>query len=433
MPASSFSKSQIDKLGKSLYEILSRNELPTNELLELLQTYRIQFKETLKIACEELTRILNKVDNTGIITYRVKRLESIFSKIKRQPDMKLSRMQDIAGARCILQNETKIRHFYGQLIRSNVFEISSTMDYIQNPKENGYKSLHVICKCNGLPIEIQLRDETQHAWATLVEITDQIYKTKLKELNDDCGTGLYDFLKILSKSKNLNLDERRKINECLQNNQFIQKLTSTFSENAIRLRHHWCNQKQFTGTFYLFEVDKKDRPNIKVFDDFIKAEALYFDNFTKDIKISEKNMVMAYISNSSFETISKAYSNYILIKHTFYDKLLAILANNSGDSLINSQSLAYIKLITHCRTYVNICELRIVSKIKANFSKNRKYFEWKNDIAKELNRSKKIPKVSYADKAKFNSDVVLYRRKIQRKLIPIIIRLYIYKLLNLSA
>ena len=304
------------------------------------------------------------------------------------------------------------------------------MDYINNPKDNGYKSLHVICKCNGLPLEIQLRDDTQHAWATLVEITDQIYKTKLKENDDDCETGLYDFLKLLSKSKNLTLNERKKINNCLQENQFIQKLTTTFSENAIRLRHHWCKQKQVTGTFYLFEVDKKDRPNIKIYDDFIEAEKIYFDNFTKDINISEKNMVMAYISNSSFDAISKAYSNYILIKHTFYDRLLAILANNSGDPLVNSQSLAFIKLIVHCKTYINICEIRIVSQLKANLSKNKKYSEWKTDIVKEFKKSKKLPRISYTDKAKADPDISLYRKKIQTKLRFLMIRLFIYRILN---
>ena len=224
-------------------------------------------------------------------------------------------------------NEKKVRAFVNEIQKSQILEVKDVDDYITNPKETGYKSIHLRCVCEGKFIEVQVRDETQHSWATLVEITDVIYKTKIKENRDDKNTGLYEFLQLFSKSKNLTLEERKKINEVLFKTKFIQRVTNTFCKNAIILRNNWCKKKIPKGQFYVFEVDKKNNPNISVYDNFIKAEEKYFSSFTEDMDIQEKNYVMAYISNDDFEMISKAYSNYVLIKHNFYMNLSNILRN----------------------------------------------------------------------------------------------------------
>lgn len=405
-------KKQINKLGKKIYEQTEKGYYPSVEQLEMLQAVRLQYKEPLKIACDELTKILKKVDNKGIITYRVKRIESIISKIKRNPNMALARMQDIAGVRCILENEKKVYQFHEEIKKSNIFQHVKDSDYIKEPKKNGYKSLHVICKCAEFDIEIQLRNNTQHAWATLVEITDQIFKTKIKEYDDDNNTRLLTLLQIISKSKNLSKEERLQIIQILKKTKFIQKITSTFTKNANILRKHWCNNREGNGNFFLFEVTNKDKPNIYSFNDFTEAEIKYFENFDINNK-NEKNMVMAFISSISFDTISKAYSNYILIKHTFYDALISILSNDTGDIKLNSISFSYIKLLHYSRTLVNLSELQIVTKVNNLFSKNVKYIEWKNDIYSEVDRTKNIPIPKYNYKITPNLTIFMYKRKIK--------------------
>ena len=146
--------------------------------------------------------------------------------------MDLARMHDIAGARCILQNEAKVRLFVEELKKSSVLEVKDIDDYITTPRDTGYRSIHLRCLCDGKYIEIQVRDEVQHSWATLVEITDVIYKTKIKENKDDKGTGLYKFLQLFSKSKNLTTEERATINDILIRTRFIQRLTNTFTKNT---------------------------------------------------------------------------------------------------------------------------------------------------------------------------------------------------------
>ena len=101
------------------------------------------------------------------------------------------------------------------------------------------------------------------------------------------------------------------------------------------------------------------------------AEEQYFSTFTKDILVKEKNLVMAYISDDDFELISKAYSNYVLIKHNFYLKLASILNNDSHDTKVNKQSLKLFKLCILNNYLVHIAELNILINTRNNY--NKKY------------------------------------------------------------
>lgn len=375
------SKGKINKTGESIRQSLLKKENISNEDLSYLQLYRTSFREPLKVANEELNRIMKIIDKYGVITYRVKRIESIFSKLLRFQTMNLARMQDIAGARCILTNEKKVIAFVEEIKKSKILTIKDVDDYISNPKETGYKSIHLTCLCEDKYIEIQVRDDTQHSWATLVEITDVIYKTKIKENSDDKGTGLYTFLQLFSKSKNLTIEERVAINNILLKTRFIQKLTNTFTKNAIILRNDWCKKEHKSGQFYIFEVDKKNIPNIDIYDDFVRAEEKYFSTFTTDILTKEKNLVMAYISNDDFELISKAYSNYVLVKHNFYLNLANILSNDTGNKKINTKSY---KLLNKCilnNIYVHISELNIIINTKDKY--NKKYNDWQKYLKQE--------------------------------------------------
>ena len=103
----SISKAKINKTGESIRNCLLNNQIVSNEDLSNLQLYRTSFKDPLNKANEELNRIMKKIDKSGVITYRVKRIESIFSKLIRFEKMDLARMHDIAGARCIVLNEKK--------------------------------------------------------------------------------------------------------------------------------------------------------------------------------------------------------------------------------------------------------------------------------------------------------------------------------------
>ena len=55
--------------------------------------------------------------------------------------------------------------------------------------DSGYRSIHLNVRLKGdkRVVEIQLRALEHHNWATLVEITDLLFRTKLKELGTKSG------------------------------------------------------------------------------------------------------------------------------------------------------------------------------------------------------------------------------------------------------
>ena len=66
--------------------------------------------------------------------------------------------------------------------------LSSSKNYIDEPKEDGYRSIHLIYRYkndrapayNGLSLELQLRTRLQHAWATAVETMGTFLGQSLK-------------------------------------------------------------------------------------------------------------------------------------------------------------------------------------------------------------------------------------------------------------
>lgn len=88
--------------------------------------------------------------------------------------MRLSTMQDIGGLRAILDSSEEVYSLLELYRRSrSKHSLFSLNDYIQKPKEDGYRSIHLVYKLKKDPsifLEIQLRSQLQHIWATGVEV-----------------------------------------------------------------------------------------------------------------------------------------------------------------------------------------------------------------------------------------------------------------------
>lgn len=127
----------------------------------------------------------------SIIAQRLKRLSSIRMKLIRFPTMELWDMQDIGGCRAVVNSVNDVQRL------TDTYKSKSTRirhklvhedDYIQQPRDSGYRSRHLIYRYfsdrnevyNGFKIEIQIRSPLQHAWATAVETVDAFTKQALK-------------------------------------------------------------------------------------------------------------------------------------------------------------------------------------------------------------------------------------------------------------
>ena len=125
-----------------------------------------------------------------LIAQRIKRLRSIELKLRLKPKMKLTQMQDIGGVRAVVRSIAEVREVAQRYILSNLkHEAASLDDYIQTPRDSGYRGIHFVYRYfsdknkteyNDLKIEIQLRSQYQHAWATAVETVGMFTRQALK-------------------------------------------------------------------------------------------------------------------------------------------------------------------------------------------------------------------------------------------------------------
>lgn len=136
-----------------------------------------------------LRKITQKHDNV-IVAERLKRLDSIINKLKRQPSMSLWTMQDLGGCRLIVPNIEDVYYHANYYEKSRKRHILvNTYDYIQCPKSSGYRSLHLVYQYysdnsdkynKNMLIEIQIRTHLQHLWATAVETMGLFTKESIK-------------------------------------------------------------------------------------------------------------------------------------------------------------------------------------------------------------------------------------------------------------
>jgi len=118
----------------------------------------------------------NPIEN---IKSRIKSAESIAKKMERKGlPMTLScltnNIYDIAGIRVICPFITDVYEVARMLLSQTDVELVQVKDYIREPKENGYRSLHLIVKINvffsdgmrQVPVEVQLRTIAMNFWAS---------------------------------------------------------------------------------------------------------------------------------------------------------------------------------------------------------------------------------------------------------------------------
>jgi ppGpp synthetase/RelA/SpoT-type nucleotidyltranferase len=387
-PQITYTNGDYVRLGERLRTYNKQSDIPREDL-ETLQTLRTSYKKPLSQIFDVLQNSISKVNKNAIITYRIKRIDSIISKLNRLPNAQLPRIEDIAGCRCILRSNNEV-YKLKEILGEGLFIKSDRNDYIANPKPDGYKSLHLIVQTKdklSRPIELQLRSEKDHNWATLVEITDQVYNTKIKESGNEPELGKMLFL--LSKGfDKLTKFELIELIELIKKKDFVGKINSVFINNSIKVRKQWSEIERIKDrNFYLIQVDRENNSYISSYQNFNEAEKAYFEKFMVN---SEQNIVLTHIPNAKFEQISRAYSNYTLTYHEFFQDLLSVL-----QKLVKSSfSDGYIKdFCLHFTLFVfiyfevaklQVNELFVMQQTKC---KSLKKVEWEKDIDLRFKRT----------------------------------------------
>lgn len=194
-----FSKKKIDKAGRDIRHSTSGDERIA--AIRKIQNFREYHLYPLMLLKNHLARTSRKVSKRIIVARRLKQLPTIINKLERptldgkvENSIKLTRMQDIAGCRAIVKDLKQLNALKARLVNSkSVHKIINTRDYL-TPKDSGYGGVHLIYSCyegqsadnewKKCKVEIQLRTELQHAWATSLEIIDTLERISLKISQD---------------------------------------------------------------------------------------------------------------------------------------------------------------------------------------------------------------------------------------------------------
>lgn len=306
-------KSQVNKLGKLIRRELRESKNPSENSLDNLQTYRTSFKNDLSEVFEKISDIAKSVRKDSIISFRIKRIESILSKIRRQPTMALGNMGDIAGCRILVYRSSSLQKVI-KLLHSS-FNVKDVNDYLKEVKEDGYRGYHLYIESpinKDKLIEIQVRTVESHKWASMVEIIDMIYDTKIKEGQEH--PDFQKFLLLLSDKSNLDISQKEEIIKIDNKYSIHSKLNEVFINNHIKIRKDWLTISPNQNPYFIIEVDSNKTSNISSYSNYETAEKLYFEKFKEN---SESNFVLTHIEKPNFNRLCVAYASYVLIKHDY--------------------------------------------------------------------------------------------------------------------
>jgi len=320
----------------------SSSQSEVNSALEKINTWRLHHLRPLKIMRNGLERLCKKHKVRPLfISQRLKRLTSIQYKLDLNENMGLGGMQDIGGYRAVLKDVDDLKELKEVIEKAKLkHKLLKVNDYINNPKDSGYRSIHFIYEYNsssdtfnGLRLELQIRTKLQHNWATAVETAGIITNTSLKS---SMGPDKWlDFFKIVSSLfaikeqvplLEIHSDKTMKdlMLECYQNCEDLQIIEHLRALGATT-RH--LEKQNFPGDYYLINIDiEKRKVNLNVYDStsLDNATDRYLE-LEKEIEHSANAVVL--VSANSLRLLKKAYPSYFLDTSEFLTALEKINEN----------------------------------------------------------------------------------------------------------
>jgi putative GTP pyrophosphokinase len=342
-----YSKSKTDEAGKILCNNNSSEE-EKNNALEVLSNWRASHSYPMHVFKKRLKLCSEKINKNALTSQRLKRVPSIINKLKRvyndKATMKLTQMQDIAGCRTILSDVNLAEKLYKEYYHNGDLKHKkiNQKNYILYPKEDGYRSIHIIYKYfsdkknimyNGLLIEVQIRSKIQHIWATAVETVDFFTGQAIK--SNEGEEHWKDFFRLVSSAFAIIENKPLVPNTPINKKELYEKIREKEKElRVITKMEEWTKSfKEFENSkknadLFLLELDtllKKititqysKREEEKAIKDYAEAEKKIYGKKEYDVVL---------VGADSFVDLKNAYPNYFLDIKEFLKYLKKIIAN----------------------------------------------------------------------------------------------------------
>jgi ppGpp synthetase/RelA/SpoT-type nucleotidyltranferase len=287
------------------------------------------------------------VDPRALISQRIKRLPAIELKLRLHPGMEFARMQDIGGCRAVLRSVAAVRRLVGLYEQSELRHTRRRVtDYITNPRDSGYRGIHLIYQYkkesgspwDGLQIEMQLRSQLQHAWATAVETVGTFLRQALKS-----SVGEEPWLRFFALMGSAMALEERTMpipNTPTDRKELIVELRKYVRDLEVvpRLQGYGValqkvGDKNFKESkYFLLELDARERRlrtrGFKA-NELQRATEAYLDAEKANANQPGKDTVL--VSVRSLSALRRAYPSYFLDTRRFVDAVQEVL--KAGRSL----------------------------------------------------------------------------------------------------
>jgi len=226
-------------------------------------------------------------------------------------------------------------------------ELVKIYDYIEQPKDDGYRSVHLVYKYQGdsqkgafkgLRIEIQLRSRLQHAWATALETIDTFTGQSLKASGGEENWKRFFALISAAMAKH----EKR---PCVPNTPTqMDMLISEICGLCVQLRIPEVFEgimagmeiapnvrpaKKVKAEAYLLTLDSRERvTGITAYATNKEAEERLLENEKENLDKPHIQTVMA--SANSIHSLRSAYPNYFLDTKMFIGFVNGLIRKNAN-------------------------------------------------------------------------------------------------------
>lgn len=335
-----YTRNQINKAGEKL--LSAKSDTDYNSALAIINDWRTNHLYPLEKLKIIITDLLETNDiNPILISQRLKRMSSIQYKLDLNPDMRLGGVQDIGGIRVVLDGMDSVSDVVN-ILSTNIgdFEYQRTKDYIEHPKQSGYRSIHIIYKYkskdekyDGLRFELQIRTKLQHSWATALETVDIHTKSALKS-----GQGDNDwliFFKIVSslfahKEHEPTLDDHATLNLRELMRMYYKQNSSKNNVSflrAFRVTNMFLDKRKEIPDYYLLNIDLEHK-NIKI-SPFYKGdiESATMQYYKLESTIDPNKGAVVLVATSSYKLLREAYPSYFSDISNFIESLEKVEEN----------------------------------------------------------------------------------------------------------
>jgi hypothetical protein len=340
-----YQKSEVNRAGTILSKgLISIEEKDLNDYLwahTVLANWRACHGYPINTFQAQLRKKLKQIDRKAIVAQRLKRTPSVIEKLRRFNTMKLSQIQDIAGLRAIVSNINRVRKLEENYRNSSFkHELVNLKDYINSPKADGYRSIHLVYKYknvaapayNGLLIEIQIRTKIQHAWATAVETMSTFLGQALKtgsgdkpwreffELASAALAHIEETTPLPGYESNSREDIFQRLSDAERKLQVLSKLKG-FSIAASSI-----NAEKGAGSYHLVTLDSSGRSvSIKPYPKSQLEEANKEYSRIEERAQNGEKIEAVLVAAGPIEALKKAYPNYFLDTHEFVSQMERII------------------------------------------------------------------------------------------------------------